>query len=273
MNNGYVVEGKTIELAKYDWDILIILDACRYDYFSKINNIDGVLKKAYTYAVCTPQYLKNNFDSLYKDIIYISAMPHLNSKGIPIKYNNYVAKGKFFKIVDVWDWGFNPNLGTVHPKEVNKSAIPFINLYKNKRFVVHYAQPHEPYLYYSGGPKENKGLNRHMKKIVKIHRFTQKYISNETLWRISNLFEKLPEKGKGKLWIKYGREGIIKGYEENLKEVLKYTKNLVDLYPKKKFLITADHGELLGEKKRYGHFYEWEHPKLHYVPWLELNND
>ncbi len=33
MSEPYIVEGERIDLLKAGWDVLIILDACHYDYF------------------------------------------------------------------------------------------------------------------------------------------------------------------------------------------------------------------------------------------------
>ena len=50
--------------------------------------------------------------------------------------------------------------------------------------------------------------------------------------------------------------------------MLKHVKKIIDLYPKKKIIITSDHGERLGEKGNYGHGGKKEKVLLE-VPWLE----
>ena len=36
MNSYYIVDGKKINLVEESWNYLIILDACRYDFFKKV---------------------------------------------------------------------------------------------------------------------------------------------------------------------------------------------------------------------------------------------
>ena len=63
-----------------DWDNLIILDACRYDFFKEEiekRQIDGYLKKVISRGSHTLNFLKENFtEDYYNDIVYITANPH-----------------------------------------------------------------------------------------------------------------------------------------------------------------------------------------------------
>ena len=52
---------------------------------------------------------------------------------------------------------------------------------------------------------------------------------------------------------KYGKNGLIEAYKENLKIVLSYVVKLCSRLPHKKIAITSDHGELLGEEGIYEH--------------------
>jgi len=49
-NNNYVVNNREVKLIEEDWDILVILDACRFDFFKdvyrEIFKEEGNLKKA-----------------------------------------------------------------------------------------------------------------------------------------------------------------------------------------------------------------------------------
>ena len=70
---------------------------------------------------------------------------------------------------------------------------------------------------------------------------------------------------------KYGDNKLKEAYEENLRFVLKYVKEIVEFIPSGKIVITSDHGELLGEEGKYGHPGNFRHPKLLEVPWLEID--
>ncbi|MFW6134895.1 MAG: hypothetical protein ACOC5R_04910 [Elusimicrobiota bacterium] len=275
----YMVDEKKIDLAEYKWDILVILDACRYDMFKKVYKDIigryGTLKKAISPTTTTQEFLKNIFhDKSLKDVIYISGNPYINSTDISL--SGFDPKKHFKKVVDVWDFGWDDKLGTVHPKELNKSAIVSLDLHRKNRHIIHYLQPHSPYIYYSGeggridSRTETKNKGKKEKKYAKgMEKIAKRIFSDETIWKMGDIVGKLPDGGIGSLWKKYGKGGIIKGYTEDLKLVLNYVKVIIDKYPEKKIVITADHGERLGEKGYYGHSTTKRDKEVIEVPWFE----
>jgi len=284
--NKYVINGKKIDLVDYPWDILIILDACRYDKFKEINEkykiLEGKLKKAVSPATSTPDYLFKVFGDKEKlDIVYISGNAYINSLGIPVsipnqkEQTNFIAKNHFERIVDVWDTGWDINLNTVHPNEINKHAFASLSIRKRKRHIIHYVQPHNPYIFYGGGPlafsgkPQTKNLTTILYKISNI--LSPRVVSREMIWKIGGTLNLLPTGGRGDLWKKYGREGIIKGYTEDLKLSLKYVNKITKIFSNKKFVITSDHGEMLGENGKYGHGNISKSSILKAVPWFEIN--
>jgi hypothetical protein len=235
------------------------------------------LKKMISPATHTVEWLVKTFTGQnLSDVIYVSSNPFINSKGIKPEQGNLSFNGKdhFKRIIDVWDTSWNPEISTVHPIDVNKAAIVSIDLHSKYRHIIHYMQPHSPYIFYGGleshmHPVQNlqKNLNQTnelsvFSKILKI------IFSQETVWRIGHNLGRNPTWDMGKLWIKYGKEGIIRGYKEDLKLVLKHVNKIIELYPKKKIVITSDHGERLGEKGNYGHGGKREKVLIE-VPWLE----
>lgn len=53
----------------------------------------------------TEDWLKNTFDGKdYKDIIYVSGNPHINSV---ISDERFKGREYFYEIRDVWDWGWD----------------------------------------------------------------------------------------------------------------------------------------------------------------------
>ena len=106
----------------------------------------GELKKAVSVGSSTTEWCKGSFKKRYDDVVYISANPHINSK---FEVKGFNAKDHFFRVIDVWKWGWNEGLGTVHPKKVNEAVQTFKDNYSDKRFIIHYLQPHEPYIGYN----------------------------------------------------------------------------------------------------------------------------
>ena len=58
-------------------------------------------------------------------------------------------------------------------------------------------------------------------------------------------------------------------YIGNLRYVLHYVKEIEQQNPEKKIVITADHGECLGENGKYGHKGK-KGKEISDVPWLEI---
>ena len=81
MNYNYLVEDKYIDLLNEPWDVLIILDACRFDYFKEIYKFffpKSHLKLAITKSTSTMEWLNFTFgNQYYEDIIYIYQVRHM----------------------------------------------------------------------------------------------------------------------------------------------------------------------------------------------------
>lgn len=289
-----------ISIMEEDWDYLIVIDACRYDYFSKLykNYLNGELKKFISLGCGTLEWCKESFKINYDDVIYVSANPYINSK---FEIKGFKARNHFHKIIDVWDEGWSDELGTVHPKEVNKAVKNVKNNYPNKRLIIHYLQPHEPYLSYNlkiGYPKPKISLNRLLTGINKGEKkknLTSRRIlfKDKFQYLLLNLASNLLRKYRGyKIYLNIrkflhlppvnpmdsiqrvvGDKGLRKLYIENLRIVLKYVSELVNEL-QGTIIITSDHGELLGEDGYYchGRAVPRSHPLLMEIPWLIVTN-
>ncbi|MFP3871452.1 MAG: hypothetical protein ACOC55_04720 [Candidatus Natronoplasma sp.] len=263
------------------WDYLIVLDACRYDHFEKYYEryIEGKLRKARSPVECkdgvaTSEWCKAVFTERYDDVIYVSTTPHVNSFS---EVNGFRAKDHFWKVIDVWDSGWNDEMGTVLPEKVNEVVLETKKDFPDKRIIAHYMQPHFPYLSLdnpfnpkSKDPGAHDNLKRNLRNFFgsKVRRvlggnLTRKIIRLLNLPPINPMEETLRREGKS---------GLIKAYDENLKIVLESLNKLSgEIKNEGKMCITADHGEYLGEDGFYGHSYLPQHPVLNEVPWLEMD--
>lgn len=266
-----------------NWNILIILDACRYDYFTKYYSryLEGDLKKVITPATHTSPWRKKVFGGRkWNDIVYVSANPFINSR---VEVNGFDARKCFYKVIDVWDWGWSEELGTVHPGEVNKAAKRTIWKYPHKKIIIHYLQPHAPYLSlrnWGGEPLKNMISKKQDKLNVLAHSFDR--AKAWIRWKMVNLFgmEKVSKMRKllglpplcaiDAALRNVGPEGVRRAYEQNLKIVLEEVARLIASLSGKKIVITSDHGELLGEKGDWEHRSGLDHSALIEVPWFTL---
>lgn len=136
---------KSMEIMEEDWDTLIILDVCRYDYFKRVyqDYLKGALRKIISPGAYTHEWVDEVFGNKeFDDVVYVSANPHINSKGVTRPGYDFNPRKSFHKVIDAWDWGWDEELGTVHPKGVSKAAGMARARYPRKRLIAHFMQPH-----------------------------------------------------------------------------------------------------------------------------------
>lgn len=233
------------KLDEGNWNNLIILDACRYDYFERdyTEFLNGSLTKVLSPASCTINWLKTAWPGVY-DVTYVSSWPGVNSKGVP--RHGYNAAHHFTEIIDVWDLGWSEELGTVPPWVVNRWVLNFTD---RQDLIVHYMQPHQPYIGETKitFPNVEPGFSRTSKRIRK------RIIAGEINFDL-----------------------LKRAYRDNLRLVLKWVTALIP-HLNGKTVVTADHGELLdvyyGRKRKPGpiHPCKSKDPLLRHVPWLEVD--
>jgi hypothetical protein len=278
MNKKMII--KTDNLMEKDWQYLIVFDACRFDTFKKVYQKylpNGKLQKAISPASNTNQWCKKVFTDKYNDVVYISSNPFINSK---MKLQGFEGKKHFYKIYDVWSKGWDENLGTVHPREINKYTKKALKEHPNRRLIIHYMQPHQPYLGVGGQKnwseiisREDSRKNRTIISAIKLKFgvLIKRSLGRKRWWRIRSIFGLKPRHPMEVIISKKGRKGMLDEYQNNLEIALKEFIKILPLL-KGKIIITSDHGELLGENNDYGHYPNLKTAKLIEVPWLKIKN-
>jgi len=216
-------------LENFKWDTVIILDACRYDFYKLIRPCQLGISPGKDTCTSIPKM----FPHRYSDVVYISANPYINSKLGHEMLKGWIPRQHFFKVIDVWDWGWDEELGTVHPAYVEYEAIKWQK--RGFRTVVHFIQPHGPYVL--GKIKVRIGEFRKARAEVLGKQAEDKHETAD-----------IPI--------------IRKAYFQNLREVLKYTIPCIN----GNTIILADHGECLGENGYIGHSATYDCDILHKVP-------
>jgi len=224
---------KGVKILDEKWDYLIILDTCRYDEFKKINTLKGKLEKKTSLASNTSTWMRRNFNRDCKDIIYVTANPQMTR----VKVGDVVDN--FFKIENVWDYGWDEKLKCVKPSTLTKASLDIIKKHPDKRLIIHYIQPHFPFVSAKNNPM--------MKTTNAVHYFVR----------------------NGKLSV----DELRKAWRANLKWVMDEVKD--NLLPKLsgRSIISADHGELFGEKGLYLHTRDVYIKELIEVPWLIIDSN
>ena len=171
-----------------------------------------------------------------------------------------LLKDKFYKIISVWKYGWNEKYQTVLPETVYEYALYAMTKYPNKRLIIHFIQPHFPYIGY---------------------RFTDSSIEelristlNNTQFKGSGMKVTLFSIYASDIYLAIDVKTHLQAYRQNLKLVLPYVEKLIDILPGRT-VVTADHGEAFGEKihpliplRVYGHPRGIRIPALVKVPWL-----
>jgi len=222
-----------------DWDNLIILDACRYDIFEEHNDINGDLQHRQSLGSGTKEFLKANFQpQTINDVVYVTGNPQLFRHSEEINTT-------FYDTIHVWrDDSWDDELGTVLPATMTEYAMRAADRYPNKALIVHYLQPHLPFL----GPTSQK-------------------------------YEEL-SRGFGEEGLKtpaVPREVYLQAYVETLKRTLPHVEDLLSEMVGKT-IVTADHGQVIGERlspipvRDYGHWRGNYVEELVKVPWLVIES-
>jgi len=273
------------------WDIMLVIDACRFDYFEAfykdILGDMGKLQKVISPANWTLGWYIEIFENRPVDAVLISSNECVNSKGPmeqPIhdlsrrlKYRKkFDARNHFKKIIDAWDLGYDKVRGLVLPDFVTNQVIKEAK--KGNRVLAKYWQAHDPFMCYTKevNPVDAENLiikNKQAYRFTNLKKIVSQFINDETQWKLRKLLGLMPSGGLAELWIKYGKEGIIKGYTEDVKIALTHAKKIIDTFPKKNIIVTADHGELLGEHGRYSHVLDRYYKEIVEVPWLEIKGE
>jgi len=252
-----------------DWDLLIILDTCRvdalnalvpeYDFLSETTGIRSV-------GGATPEWIAATFNSAYSDKIretaYLAANPSadkiLGRHDVPAVWN--VSESHLsYRLIRHYDtiggenlgrlehlWKYEPTgesgslgheSGATPPKYVTDRAIDVGRDTDYDRLIVHYHQPHTPYV--ANALAENRSLEPHE----------------------DNPFTYIRKTGD--------RETVWEAYLDELRWVLDDVAMLLDNVDAERAVISADHGEALGEYGVYGHLIGSLNPAIRQVPWVE----
>jgi hypothetical protein len=160
--------------------------------------------------------------------VYISGNPYISE----ILLEENIGRNPFHNIEEVWDWGWNTRLETVPPERVTEAALD-ANIPSGKRMIIHYMQPHLPFLPTNYGDYLSEtDSNQNAVQITQ---------ENYGLGTVEDLIGS--DMSKEEFWEKY---------KFNLKAVLQEVDRLIGELDGK-IVITADHGEAVGEYSIYTH--------------------
>lgn len=282
-------------MVEEDWDYLIVLDACRFDTFKEVyqDYFEGELEKRKSKGSATPEWAANTFTGEH-DLTYFSSNPFINGLGIPLNEmdwgssygSDWKSTDHIANIIDVWNLAWDDELDTVTPEAMNETVREhWDETEKNERTVIHYMQPHAPFI--------TNGKGRKVGKIRKsFHEIKQNGQSEDSSSILAPVIDPIKPKmesflEQSELAMKLGmlielnpasildlgkqgtRETLEGYYEENLRLAMEAAREMVKELDGK-VVVTSDHGEAFGEEGVWEHHVETHIPALMEVPWLEV---
>ncbi|MFB6226291.1 MAG: hypothetical protein ABEJ02_02980 [Candidatus Paceibacteria bacterium] len=233
------------KISDFDWDNLLILDACRHDLYEEVKGNSAASR--ITVGGATHQFIKETFTSQsFEDTLLVTANPQFSNKKFK-EYTGRKVEDVFHTVFHTWKNKWDEKENTVQPEKVVEDVKTAEKLFPSKRKLVVFLQPHQPFI---GKDYNGDGLVR------------SKFFGGETY---ETVFDKA-EKGE------LGREKVWKGYRENLELAIKVVEDELLPVLSGKTVLTSDHGNLVGEAGYYGHPAPLKSVKvLRKVPLVELD--
>lgn len=256
-------------IAEADWDVLLVLDAFRWDYWDKITGLPG--EPVRSPGQTSMEWIKAVFRhpdlrSRMQETICITANPEVT------RHTNEVL---FHDRDDLWEreWTHINGLPTVDPTDVTRAVQARLTVGPDRPVYAHYAQPHGPYPMAEPYPVPVM-RNNPQGTTVEIDSDDQ---PNHV---IMDPREQLEDDDH---WLT--PRVLREAYVSNIEWVMEAIKPLLNAG--RTILVTSDHGELLGEEvtytdvetgerrtgPMYGHPYNpegGETPELRTVPFFRV---
>ncbi|WP_164471774.1 alkaline phosphatase family protein [Halosimplex salinum] len=221
-----------------DWDVLVVLDACRPDALEAAGREREWISHVPTEVSVgsnSEEWISRNFREARPETLdhtgYVTGNPYSAEQ---------VPRERIAHLDEVWRYAWDDDAGTMPPRPITDRAIAAARDDRLDRLVVHYMQPHFPSIPSQLGSGKETG-----------------------------------EWGEGRvtLWerIESGAIDVATAWEaylENLEFVLEEVELLLDNVDADDVVVTADHGEAFGEWGLYGHGHQ-PAPILRRVPWIQ----
>jgi hypothetical protein len=225
----------------YDWDILLILDACRYDTFEELISVP--VEPVRSHASATPQWLRTSYDAgVFDDVNVVTANP---------QYQKVDCEFENANLEYIFETEWNNQLNTVLPGPVLDHVETVLDR-SDQHVIGHLVQPHWPYIQQLGDvwlpAMDTKGIGV-------VGRSAQVAMANGDF--DPELARKAYRSSVSSLW----------------KAIAPWVGEMADRGYK--LAITADHGEVFGrlrEAKLYEHPSRIHIRPLTEVPWVEIES-
>ncbi|MFB6163071.1 MAG: hypothetical protein ABEJ86_06515 [Halococcoides sp.] len=245
---------------EYDWDLLILLDACRWDLMEEVVEEYDVLESRDTFVGQSSHsreflhktFMENSHTGLAKIPVWLRILRDPDDIETFNEYfqmrddreideTAYITWNMFSEMLDgdaFFDyvsfrgqkWEYHDQI--LSPRKLTDYTIDLLRRENPERTIVHYMQPHNPF-------RNSDGTEVSM-----------------NVWERIQRGEKDPDEA----W---------DGYRDNLRWVLDDVELLLENVDAERVVISSDHGNLIGEWGCYGHRPYVPIGAVKRVPWVE----
>ncbi|MDL0136573.1 hypothetical protein PNP85_13165 [Halobacterium salinarum] len=239
-----------------DWDLLVILDACRVDVLEDVASEYDFIKTVesrWSVGSHSHEWLTKTFSGKYAEKVantaYVSGNGHTHEtfvtrdyppdETVPFCRPNWETVGTtdFGQLDMLWETAHQNGIG-VPPRAITDRTVEVSREGDYDRLIAHYMQPHIPYI--AEALAEERSLTDIEAKGWK--RLESGDADHDEVWQL---------------------------YKDNLRLVLDEVELLLENTNAENVVITADHGNAFGEYTIHGHPEGVLLPCVKKVPWIE----
>lgn len=242
--NDLVYEPLGEPIYEREWDLLVVLDACRVDLMAEVldegaHDFVDTISTTTSVGSMTRDWMTGNFTPEYAEemaeTVYVCGNPFSKVE---------LDADWFEELTEVWRYGWDDASGTLPPRPITDEAIRQWNVMSGERMIVHYMQPHSPFL---SAPELSPGKS----------------------------LDSWPNTPDGDVWTRvahgeFSQDTVWDRYRENLELVMDDVALLLENVDAERAIVTSDHGNGLGERGVYGHPGRIPFDSLRRVPWIEV---
>lgn len=248
-------------LRETDWDVLCVLDALRWDYWTDIvGGGEPVWSPGAATIEWVPEFVRAGD---FSETVCVTANPEVTRR---------THESVFHERDDIWErkWEYINGFGTVDPDDVTSAVVARRTVLEpDQRVYAHYAQPHGPYPVHD--PPLGVMRNNPYAADVDTDNVADEYQLGEQI-----IMDPMQFIDDSNHWLT--SDILRSAYRANVEWVWDAIQPLIE--SQDTVVVTADHGDFLAEdvtfetadgpvtSELYGHPPGVSHPTLRVVPWV-----
>lgn len=217
---SHLIRDPGTNIFEEDWEILLVLDACRADLMREVVDQYDFLSGETRWSVgsSSREWIMKTFEGEHPETSYITGNPFSQE---------LLDASELGHLEEVWKESWDDEIGTILPRPLTDRAIEHWKSESPDRMIVHYMQPHYPF------------IEDPIADVIELQAFGES--APKSVW---TRLRQNPELTFEDIWPRYRR---------NLELVLEDVQLLLQNVESDTVVITADHGNSMGEKWLYGH--------------------